>query len=291
MQHRHRMSVVTAITFLTLSASATEAADQPLELASSTRTRCLTVLRTGLRGDDFWPAIHAAEGLTLGGYEKEVRDFLQPKLSAEEDDQRRCGIARELVRAGDRRRSRVMLDILSGDDDHGHIHAAESLYKVNDIGDGHAMRLAFATTANLRLRLMASAALAKAGSPAALQVLRETVEDDDPSIARLAAWVLGRIGDESDIPRLHQRLNRCDDKLARAFIEHALASLGDEAGQQALTRNLTSDDPAVRTYAAVFAGDAKMTSVAPQLIRMLDDEHPDAAIRAAQTLLWLSRRD
>ncbi len=291
MHSRLRMIVVAAITVLTLPVSTAEAADQPLSLEPPTKERCLKVLRAGLQGDDFWPAIHAAEGLTLGGYGQEVREFLRPKLSAEQDDQRRCGIARELVRAGDRRRSQVMLDTLSGDDDHGHIHAAESLYKVNEIGDGHAMRLAFATTANLRLRLMASAALAKAGSPAALQVLRETLEDDDPSIARLAAWVLGRIGDKSDIPRLRRRLNRCDDKLARAFIEHALAALGDNAGQQALIRNLTSDDPAVRTYAAVFAGDAKMTSVAPQLVAMLDDEHPDAAIRAAQTLLWLSRRD
>ena len=264
------------------------AAEPALKLDAATRDRCLAVLRAGLHGEDFWPSIHAAEGLTLGGYGQEVRKFLEPKLKTEQDDQRRCGIARELVRAGDRRKSAVLLEILAGKDDHGHVHAAESLFKVNEIGDGHSIRLGLATTENIRLRLMAAAALGRAGSPAAMEVLRETLSDKDPDIARLVGWVLGRIGDESDITRLRKRLQTCDDKLARAFIEHSLAALGDEAGQQALRRNLTSDDGAVRTYAAVFAGDARMADVAPQLKLMLDDPEPDAAIRAAQTLLWLA---
>ncbi len=270
------------------SAAVAHAAEPALKIDASTRDRCLAVLRAGLHGEDFWPSIHAAEGLTLGGYGQEVRKFLEPKLKTEQDDQRRCGIARELVRAGDRKKSAVLLDILAGKDDRGHVHAAESLFKINEIGDGHSIRLGLATTENIRLRLMAAAALGRAGSPAAIEVLRETLPDKDPDIARLAGWVLGRIGDESDLTRLRKRLQTCDDKLARAFIEHSLAALGDEAGQQALRRNLTSDDGAVRTYAAVFAGDAGMTDVAPQLKRMLDDAEPDAAIRAAQTLLWLA---
>jgi len=277
-----------SLLLLFLPSIATQAADPALQLDKATRDRCLAVLRAGLKGDEFWPSIHAAEGLTLGSYGREVRTYLEPKLKTEQDDQRRCGIARELVRAGDRKKAAVLLEILSSDDDHGHVHAAESLFKVNEIGDGHSIRLGLATTENLRLRLMAAAALGRAGSPAAMTVLRETLSDKDPDIARLAAWVLGRIGDDSDVPRLKQRLATCDDKLARAFIEHSLAALGDEAGRQALRNNLTSDDSAVRTYAAVFAGDAGMTDVAPQLKQMLNDPQPDAAIRAAQTLLWLT---
>ncbi len=277
-----------SLLLLFLPSLAAQAADPALQLDTATRDRCLAVLRTGLEGDEFWPSIHAAEGLTLGGYGREVRTYLEPKLKIEQDDQRRCGIARELVRAGDRKKAAVLLEILSSEDDHGHVHAAESLFKVNEIGDGHSIRLGLATTENLRLRLMAAAALGRAGSPAAMTVLRETLSDKDPDIARLAAWVLGRIGDDSDVPRLKQRLATCDDKLARAFIEHSLAALGDEAGRQALRNNLTSDDSAVRTYAAVFAGDAGMTDVAPQLKQMLNDPQPDAAIRAAQTLLWFA---
>src|SRR5690606_22408226 len=79
-----------------------------LKLEEATHARCLKVLREGLASDDFWPSIHAAEGLTLGGYGDEVIAALTPKLASETDDQRRCGLARELVRAGQRLQTRVM---------------------------------------------------------------------------------------------------------------------------------------------------------------------------------------
>ena len=109
---------------------------KPIALDDATLQRCVTILREGMRGDEFWPSIHAAEGLTLGGYGAEVLDFLKDRLAQETDDQRRCGIAREIVRAGDKPTTQVMLDILASQNPHGHVHAAESLYKVVEIGDG-----------------------------------------------------------------------------------------------------------------------------------------------------------
>ena len=41
----------------------------------------MTILRGGMQGDEFWPAIHAAEGLTLGGHGDEVIEYLTPKNS------------------------------------------------------------------------------------------------------------------------------------------------------------------------------------------------------------------
>ncbi len=38
-----------------------------LKLDSVVEQRCYAVLRTGMRNDDFWPSIHAAEGLALAG--------------------------------------------------------------------------------------------------------------------------------------------------------------------------------------------------------------------------------
>ena len=46
-----------------------------IELSDETRARCLEVLREGLKSDDFWPSMHAAEGLTLGGHGEEVITF------------------------------------------------------------------------------------------------------------------------------------------------------------------------------------------------------------------------
>ena len=105
-----------------------------ITLDSATREKCQHVLRTGLRSEVFWPSMHAAEGLTLGGHGLEVIDYLTPKLKTETDDQYLCGLAREIVRAGDRSVVPVMLNILEGDNYYGHVHAAESLFKVFEMG-------------------------------------------------------------------------------------------------------------------------------------------------------------
>ncbi|MFV1964988.1 MAG: exo-alpha-sialidase [Pirellulaceae bacterium] len=259
-----------------------------IELSDVVREQCLQTLRDGIRSDEFWPSIHAAEGLTLGGYGDEVKELLTPKLRSEADDQHRCGLLRELVRAGERHYATRMLDILAGDDPHGHVHAAESLYKVSEIGDGLAMRAAMAQPENPRLRLMAAAALARCGSNRALPIVRIALDDTDEELWRIAVWILGRVGEPSDIPRLRAQLPRATQALTRAFIDHSLASLGDAEGLARLAKNVESDDPAIRTMAAAFAGDARATSVAPQLIAQLNDDDLDACVRAAQTLLALN---
>ncbi len=261
---------------------------KPLSLDDSVRDRCLEVLRAGLKGEEFWPSMHAAEGLTLGGYGEEVIQFVEPLLATETDDQQRCGVARELVRAGDKSKATVMLNILEGEDSYGHVHAAESLYKVFEIGDGQALRRGFQQDDNAKLKLMSAAALGRCGNPDAFVFLRDSLQSDDLSVLQIATWVLGRIGDDSDIPRLKQQLPRCEDPLLRAYVNCALAALGDQEGLAALTENLGDADPAIRTYSATFAGDAGATGVADKLISLLDDEHPDAAIRAAQTLLMFA---
>jgi sialidase-1 len=198
-------------------------------------------------------------------------------------------LARELVRAGDRDKAQVMLDILAGDDPYGHVHAAESLYKVDEIGDGKAMKRAAKQTDNMTLHLMSSAALARAGNKKAMKQLRERLSDTDPETRRIAAWILGRIGDASDIPQLRKNIESAPDPIARAYVEHSLASLGDPQGLRALVANLQDEDPAIRTYAATFAGDAKAVGVGPALIPLLDHENIDVRVRAAQSLLVLAQ--
>lgn len=276
---------------LFLSDCGTVSSDNTLTLEPAIQQRCLKVLRTGLNSDEFWPAIHAAEGLTLGGYGDEVISFLAPKLPLETDDQQKCGLARELVRAGKRNYANVMLDILAGKDDYGHIHVAESLYKVNEIGDGKSMRRAFQQTGNLRLRLMSAAALGRQGDQDAMTFLRETLGHEDAETSRTAAWILGRIGDKSDITRIRKLIPMAPDDLTKAYYQHSIASLGDPEGLLALAKNLKHKEGSIRTYAATFAGDARAVSLKDDLILLLDDPHEDARIRAAQTLLFLSRTE
>lgn len=256
--------------------------------------RCLRVLRAGMHYDDFWPSIHAAEGLTLSGHGDEVLAFFRPKLTGEADDQRRCGLAREMVRAGDIDQSKVMMEILRSKDPHGHVHAAESLYKVGWNGDSTPLQRAFSKTDDKRLRIMSAAALAKhqpnVFGPEAFDLLRSTLANEgDPEIFRLAAWVLARIGSQQDLPLIRRRVTDADDSLTLAFLQHALAALGDPVGKRDLLANLDSSDAAIRTYAAVFAGEARIREAVPPLIGQLDDENLDARVRAAQSLIVLSK--
>ena len=119
--------------------------------------------------------------------------------------------------------------------------------------------------------------------------IRKILTHEDPEIYKLGAWILGRIGDKYDIMLLKRQLPRCPDEITKAYFEHSLAALGDADGLKALAKNLVSEDSAVRTYAATFAGDARATNVAVALTKMLDDPHADARYRAAQSLLFLSR--
>lgn len=281
---------------LLLSSLSAPAADA-FELDGETRSKCLEVLRAGLRAEgeeNFWAAIHAAEALTLAGKGDEVRAFLEPKLATETDDQKRVGLARELVRAGDREKAAVMLDILKGDDPHGHVHAAESLYKVGFDGSPAPLVKHFQSTDDPRLLLMTAAALAKRGDKdmqrEGFDTLRSVLKDEsDPAVYRLPAWVLGRIGDKSDIDRIKEKIPDSDDPVVTAFLQHSLALLGDPDARKQILTNLQSDDPAIRTYAAVFAGEAGIGSAAPFLTKQLNDENLDARIRAAQGLIVLSQ--
>lgn len=258
-----------------------------IALADEVRQRCLKVLKEGLRSEEFWPSMHAAEGLIGAGRGEQLTPLLVSKLQNETDDQRRCGLARELVRSGEKRYARVLLEILADDDSEGRTHAAESLFKVGEIGDGAALRAALAQSDDPALRLMACAALARQGNARALAILRQSLMADDEEHLRIAAWVLGRVGGQSDIPRLKDALARAKSPLAKAYVHHALAALGDAEGLAQLAKNLDAEDASIRTYAAKFAGDARATSVAEKLIDQLDDTHLDARIRAAEALLRL----
>jgi sialidase-1 len=277
------------VLLLILHPTLVSASDDPLVLADADRERGLAVLREGLASDDFWPSMHAAEALSGAGFGPEVRDALEPRLAAETDARRRCGLARELVRAGDLSRTRTLLEVLASPDDDGHAHAAESLYKVGEIGDGVLLRRSLGSPEVGLKSLMAAAALARWGNPKAYDHLRAALGHDDETLARTAAWILGRVGDPRDLPALRAGRDRFPAPLTRAYFEHALAALGDAEGRAALIVNLGHDDPQVRVYAAEFAADARAVEADGPLRKLLDDPSTDVRIRAAEALLTLAR--
>ncbi len=261
-----------------------------IDLEPSLQTQCVEILRAGLKADDFWPAMHAAEGLTVAGYGREVRAALTPRGPAEQDDQRRCGLARELVRAGDLTQVQTLVAVLASPNDYGHTHACESLFKVRQLGDRALLQQTLQANKAPKLALMAAAALARQGDATALRFIREHVTSPDGETAKNAAWILARVGAATDLPALRAGRERLTEPLIRAYFEHALAALKDAEGQAALLRNLRHADPAVRVNAAEFAPDARVLSAKPALIAQLHDEVPDVRIRAAHALLALSRK-
>ena len=261
-------------------------AEEPLP--ANTREQCLKVLRAALVGGEFWPAMHAAEALTLAGEGAEVKSALLPRLKTETDHQRRCGLAREITRTGDRTVLGELWKILADEKSNGRVHAAESLYKIAEIGDGKLLRPAFAQDENLKLTLMAAAALGRAGNRAAIERVRTELANDDREIRKIAAWIIGLLGDKRDIEPLKKLLAAETDPLAKAYFANALACLGDADGRQLLGKNLSASDPAVRTYSADFAAYARAAVFRPRLVEMLQDENVDARVRAAQSLIALS---
>jgi sialidase-1 len=259
--------------------------------------RARGVLRAVLVSGDteFWVAMHAAEGLTRAGHGAEVREaLLRREELAEADDRLRCGLARERFRAGDGTGEGVLRTILADPASPGRIHAAESLFKVGwreEATTEVLRRASGGEGGDARLRIMAAAALASRGEDEARTVLRGLLaREHDPAVFTLAAWALGRVGEAADAERVRGRLRDAPDVRSRAFLEHALARLGDEEGRRALVDNLGSPDAAVRIQAAEFAGEAGIEEARGALQDLLDDAEPDARVRAAQALILLDTR-
>lgn len=210
-------------------------------------------------------------------------------MVAETGARRRRGLARELFRAGDIATLAVLVAVLSSPDPSGHVHAAESLFKVGEIGDAAVTTQAFAQHENFRLHLMAAASLARRGDKEPLTVIRTVLRGSDPDGIMLAGWTLGQIGDDADIEPLRSRLADAPTPLIRTVLEHALALRGDAAGLEPLTRNLTSADEASRAAAANTAGEARAQATAAAIVPLPDDHGLDVRILAAHSLLVLDR--
>jgi sialidase-1 len=260
------------------------------DVSPEVQKRALDILRKGLRQtEELFPAVHAAEALTLAGHGAEVRAVFPERLKAEKDGKRRAGLARELFRAGDKDKAEVLVGLLADPAADAQVHAAESMYKVGAYADGKELRQAFAREENVPLRMMAAAALARSGDAPALAMLRKTLTGTDSMARGYAAWALGRVGNSSDIPALKEAARTETKPLERCFLDHALAHLGDPDGRTALLKNLQGKDETIRGLAAETAGYCGDNDFVKPLTALLDDPILDVRLRGSQALLMLAR--
>ena len=260
------------------------------ELDPDLRQRAIAVLREGLESDEFWPSMHAAEALTAADLGSSVVTALEPRLAAEEDDQKRCGLSREIIRAGDLEPLTVMIAILKDPETTAPVHVCESLFKVHQVGDRTAMR-AHLESEDLVEVLMAAAALARAGDAAELARIRKhLLVPNDEKTRRIAAWILGQIGGKQDWAALRIFAESAGDPLARAFAWNAVAKLGNGPARERVIANLASDDKTIRTYSAQTLGICGLPEHLPLLTKALEDESLDTRIRAAEAIVRITNR-
>ena len=257
-------------------------------------SECMSILRSGLASDEFWPAMHAAEALTYADAGPEVINSLKNRLPDEQDDQRRCGLARELYRAGDHSQLRILFDVLGNPSSKGRTHAAESLYKIGQTDDKILLREAMNQSENIPLQIMAAAALVKAKDSAALDLIRRQLQSSDPTARNLSAWVIGRHGTKDDAIVVKAVLQKeaaatVKDEMSITFLAVSLASLGDSEGRAVLIRQLSSSNATARAMAAEFAGMSRTAEAMEKLRGLLKDSVLDVRIRSAQSIIALSK--
>jgi sialidase-1 len=267
---------------------------QPQSVDPQLISECLSTLRSGLASDEFWPAMHAAEALTYADAGPEVIVALKDRLPKEQDDQRRCGLVRELYRAGDHSHLQILFEILGNPASKGRTHAAESLYKIGQTADKKLLREAMNQSESIPLQIMAAAALIKADDPNAKDLVRRQLQSSDPTARNLSAWVIGRHGNKDDATLVKALLRKetstaSEDEMSVAFLAVSLASLGDSYGRAALVDRLSSPNPTARAMAAEFAGLSRTTEALEKLKELLQDSTPDVRIRSAQSIIALSK--
>ena len=267
---------------------------QPQSVDALLISECMSTLRSGLASEEFWPAMHAAEALTYAGAGSEVIAALTSRLPDEQDDQRRCGLVRELYRAGDHSHVQILFDILGNPSSKGRTHAAESLYKIGQSADKKLLREAMNQSESIPLQIMAAAALVKADDPAATDLIRRQLQSSDATTRNLSAWVIGRHGNKSDAEPITNALRKeisatPPDEMSITFLAISLASLGNSEGRTALVKQLSSSNPSAKAMAAEFAGLSRTTEALEKLKELLKDSALDVRIRSAQSIIALSK--
>lgn len=258
---------------------------QEQKAADVVRQKSIEILRDALDSDEFWISMHAAEALTLAGQQDRVRASLEPRLLSETDDRKRCGLARELIRAGDNSAMSVLESVLRKKDTYAHVHAMESLYKVGQISPGDAYQQATQQDLNHGLRIWASATLARRGDESALAIISAYLDHQDPMARSLAGYVLGQLGDRSEIDKIRRNHLNAQEPIQRFFNVAALVYLDDSALHAELQDYLLHADAGIRALAANLLAETRLDSYDAVLHSNLEDSDPDVRVRSADAIL------
>lgn len=120
------------------------------------------------------------------------------------------------------------------------------------------------------VRFEAVMSMARHGpDPRLIEALIETLEGHDPSLSTIAAWGLGRMGDEQAVAALRRGLN-ARYRSVQAHCARSLGSLGDQAVIPLLVERLaTEEDVGLQMALASALGSLGATEAASRLLALL----------------------
>lgn len=114
--------------------------------------------------------------------------------------------------------------------------------------------------------------------PRLTEALEDVLDGNDPSLSVIAAWALGRIGDESALPALRDCLQNSRYHSVQAHVARSLGSIGDRQSIPALVNMIQGDtDMGVKVACASALGKLGAVQVTGDLLDILyRDRYPDS---------------
>ena len=140
------------------------------------------------------------------------------------------------------------------------------------------------------VRFEAIVSIARRGpDPRLTEALVETLEGSEPALSTVAAWALGRIGDESALEALRRGLE-ARYRSVQAHCARSLGNLGDQTVQDRLLARLEGEeDPGLQLAYAAALGQLGAAAAAGRLLALLDTaEDADARGEFALALARLA---
>jgi sialidase-1 len=257
-------------------------------LTANGHARCLAVLREGLQAGQPEVVGYSAEALTGAHYAFEVQPVLLDLLADPIEDRVRAGLVGELVRSGDAGAIVFLQDLLLAPEQEARMEAARTLFRIGQSGDPALLQAIVEGDEDGRLQVYAAAALQRAGRATTIGFIRGALDAEDPLVRSVATEVLLIVGDATDIPALQAGLERAEFQTDRAYLERALAVLGDAGGRRAVLGQLGHPDSVIRAHAAQAVAEGWLTDASSRLYALLDDPVLAVRVRAAHALLVLS---
>ena len=249
--------------------------------------QCVSILKEALASERIDVMLAGAHGLTDAQYHFEVRPMLQHWFGLELDDSERSGVAQAMAYVGDELGLVTLQDILLNPNSFAHVEAATATLLLGGLPDAGIVRLAADSSANERVRLYASGAMAVAGEDQYMDIIRGALKSADPIIQITAIDVLAEAGEAADTLAI-EAVNAPDSfPLDQLYRSRALAILGDVDGRRSLRGLLQASDPIVRARATFAIAEAWMPESGGMLLQLLTDEDPLVRARAAHALILL----